>query len=98
MKAAKELKLSFWILGCGGGKAQNIVIVPSNETGRIQEAHITAGHALMEYIEDDLLASGHLSLQNKDEAFSENIDAFVFDFDGVMTNNQVFIDQNGREV
>jgi YrbI family 3-deoxy-D-manno-octulosonate 8-phosphate phosphatase len=27
----------------------------------------------------------------------ENIDAFVFDFDGVMTNNQVFIDQDGRE-
>lgn len=27
----------------------------------------------------------------------EKIDAFVFDFDGVMTNNQVFIDQDGRE-
>lgn len=68
MKAAKELKIKvFGFLGCGGGKAlkycDEAFIVPSNETGRIQEAHITAGHALMEYIEDNLLASGHLSLQ-----------------------------------
>jgi len=27
----------------------------------------------------------------------KNIDIFVFDFDGVMTNNQVYIDQNGNE-
>ena len=26
-----------------------------------------------------------------------DIDAFVFDFDGVMTNNKVYIDQNGKE-
>ena len=68
MKAAKELKIKvFGFLGCGGGKAlkycDEAFIVPSNETGRIQEAHITAGHALMEYIEDNLLASGHLSIQ-----------------------------------
>jgi len=29
--------------------------VPSKDTGRIQEAHITAGHALMDYIEVHLL-------------------------------------------
>ena len=68
MKAAKELKIKvFGFLGCGGGKAlkycDEAFIVPSNETGRIQEAHITAGHALMEYIEDNLLESGHLSIQ-----------------------------------
>ena len=27
-----------------------------------------------------------------------DIDAFVFDFDGVMTNNKVYIDQNGKEL
>lgn len=27
----------------------------------------------------------------------EDIDAFVFDFDGVLTNNIVWIDENGRE-
>jgi len=30
-------------------------IVPSDNTGRIQEAYITAGHALMECIEECLL-------------------------------------------
>ena len=68
MKAAKELNIKvFGFLGCGGGEAlkycDEAFIVPSNDTGRIQEAHITAGHALMEYIEDKLLESGHLNLQ-----------------------------------
>ena len=27
----------------------------------------------------------------------DNIDAFVFDFDGVLTNNLVHLDQNGKE-
>lgn len=27
----------------------------------------------------------------------DNIDVFVFDFDGVLTNNLVFLDQNGVE-
>ena len=30
-------------------------VVPSNVTGRVQESHITAGHALMELIENELL-------------------------------------------
>ena len=36
------------------------LVVPSVETGRIQEVHITAGHALMELIEDGLLEAGML--------------------------------------
>jgi len=40
-----------------------VFIVPSNDTGRIQEAHITAGHALMEYVEDRLIESGYLNLK-----------------------------------
>jgi len=68
MKAAKELNIKvFGFLGCGGGEAlkycDEAFVVPSNDTGRIQEAHITAGHALMEYIEDKLLVSGYLNLQ-----------------------------------
>ncbi len=70
MKAAKELNIKvFGFLGCGGGEAlkycDEAFIVPSNETGRIQEAHITAGHALMEYIEDKLIDSGYLNLEKK---------------------------------
>jgi len=69
MKAAKELDIEvFGFLGCGGGEAlkycDEAFIVPSNDTGRIQEAHITAGHALMEYIEDRLLESEYLNLQD----------------------------------
>lgn len=68
MKAAKELKIKvFGFLGCGGGEAlkycDEAFIVPSNNTGRIQEAHITAGHALMEYIEDILIDEGFLNLK-----------------------------------
>ena len=68
MKAAKELNIKvFGFLGCGGGEAlkycDEAFIVPSNDTGRIQEAHITAGHALMECIEDQLIESGYLHLE-----------------------------------
>ena len=67
MKAAKELNIKvFGFLGCGGGEAlkycDEAFIVPSDDTGRIQEAHITAGHALMEYAEDQLIESGYLNL------------------------------------
>jgi D-sedoheptulose 7-phosphate isomerase len=68
MKAAKEMGIKvFGFLGYEGGEAlrycDEAFVVPSNNTGRIQEAHITAGHALMEYIEDKLLESGYLNLQ-----------------------------------
>lgn len=33
-------------------------VVPSTETGRIQEVHITAGHALMEAVEEKILHKG----------------------------------------
>ncbi len=70
MKAAKELKIKvFGFLGCKGGAAIEICdedfIVPSNNTGRIQESHITAGHALMEYVEDQLIEVGYLHLEKK---------------------------------
>jgi D-sedoheptulose 7-phosphate isomerase len=68
MKAAKELNIKvFGFLGCGGGGAlkycDEAFIVPSDDTGRIQEAHITAGHALMECIEDQLIELNYLHLQ-----------------------------------
>ena len=68
MKAAQEMGIKvFGFLGCEGGKAlkycDEAFIVPSNNTGKIQEAHITAGHALMECIDDSLLESGFIHLQ-----------------------------------
>ena len=67
MKLARKKGVKvFGFLGSGGGKALKICdeafVVPSNDTGRIQESHITAGHALMEYVEDKLLAVGYLEL------------------------------------
>ena len=70
MKAAQEMGIKvFGFLGCKGGKAlkycNEAFIVPSNNTGRIQEAHITAGHALMECIEDSLLELDFIHLQDQ---------------------------------
>ena len=63
LETARDMKIAtLGFLGGDGGPARvlcdHAFIVPSRETGRIQEVHITAGHALMELIEDDLLARG----------------------------------------
>jgi len=54
-------------LGAGGGKVlelcDEVFWVPGNETGRVQECHIKAGHALMQHIEDGLLKRGYLELE-----------------------------------
>ena len=69
MKAAQEIGIKvFGFLGCKGGDALKYCdlafVVPSDDTGRIQEAHITAGHALMERVEDQLIESGYLNLKS----------------------------------
>ena len=57
---------SLGFLGGDGGEAlkycDSTFIVPDNVTARIQESHITAGHALLQYVEDKLLETGWLSL------------------------------------
>jgi len=68
MKQARKIGIKvFGFLGCAGGKAlkycDEAFVVPSNDTGRIQESHITAGHALMEYVEDALIKDGFLVLE-----------------------------------
>jgi len=65
LKAAKAKGMhAMGFLGCGGGPAladcDLAFVAPSNATGRIQEAHITAGHALMELVEDRLMLLGHV--------------------------------------
>jgi D-sedoheptulose 7-phosphate isomerase len=71
MKAAQDMGIKvFGFLGCKGGEAlkycDEAFVVPSNDTGRIQEAHITAGHALMECVEDQLIESDYLHLELED--------------------------------
>ena len=65
LKLAKERGIfSLGFLGNGGGEALSYCdlafVVPSKITARIQESHITAGHALLQYIEDSLLEKGWL--------------------------------------
>jgi D-sedoheptulose 7-phosphate isomerase len=66
LKLAQERGIySFGFLGGDGGEAlqycDSAFIVPGKVTGRIQESHITAGHALLQYVEDKLLESGWLT-------------------------------------
>jgi D-sedoheptulose 7-phosphate isomerase len=68
-KAAKKNDLtSLGFLGSSGGDScelcDDYFLVPSSDTARIQESHITAGHILMELIENNLLDSGFVSIQN----------------------------------
>jgi D-sedoheptulose 7-phosphate isomerase len=69
MRLAKDMDIKvFGFLGAGGGMAleycDDAFVVPSSDTGRIQESHITAGHALMEHIEDRLLDVQFLHLRD----------------------------------
>ncbi len=69
MQAARHIGIKVYgFLGARGGEAlqycDDAFVVPSDNTGRIQESHITAGHALMECIEDSLIENGYLHLQS----------------------------------
>ncbi len=58
-KAAKEMGLmTIALLGKGGGSTKDLadhaLVIPSDSTARIQEAHILIGHILCELIEQEL--------------------------------------------
>jgi D-sedoheptulose 7-phosphate isomerase len=60
LKQARKMKItSISLLGNKGGKAKKIcknnIIVESNNTARIQEAHICIGHILMDIIEAKMM-------------------------------------------
>lgn len=62
LKRSRELGArTIGLLGCGGGRiameADIPITVPSNETPRIQESHITIGHILCEEAEKKCLIS-----------------------------------------
>lgn len=68
-QSAKKNKIStFGFLGSSGGESIDLCdeffLVPSSDTARIQESHITAGHALMELVEENLLKSKFISISN----------------------------------
>tara|TARA_B100001059_G_C17769947_1_gene547782 strand:- start:711 stop:1310 length:600 start_codon:yes stop_codon:yes gene_type:complete len=66
-KAAINNKIiSIGLLGNQGGMLKDLcnesIIIPSQNTARIQECHITLGHALIEYVEDQLLEDEFISI------------------------------------
>jgi D-sedoheptulose 7-phosphate isomerase len=59
---ARELKLTtIGLLGKSGGNSKNLVdvaiIVPSEDTQRIQEGHITIGHIIFQEVEQEIFGS-----------------------------------------
>ena len=67
LKKAKEINIStVGFLGSDGGKCLKFCdlafLVPSNKTARIQEVHITAGHAVIAYVEARLLKEGFINM------------------------------------
>lgn len=70
-KLARSMSIvTLGFLGGTGGLATELCdekfIVPSNITARIQESHITAGHVLMELVEEMLIEDRYITkLENK---------------------------------
>ena len=65
--ARKKGIVCLGFLGSMGGSSTKLCdeffLVPSNDTARIQESHITAGHILMELIENILVESQFITLR-----------------------------------
>jgi D-sedoheptulose 7-phosphate isomerase len=60
LRAAREMGITtVGLLGGDGGKAlglcDHVLLVPDHETARIQECHITLGHAILTLLEDRLV-------------------------------------------
>lgn len=61
LRAAREMGITtVGLLGCSGepasGFCDHALIVPDTETARIQECHIALGHAVLELLEERLVA------------------------------------------
>jgi D-sedoheptulose 7-phosphate isomerase len=64
LQAAREMGIiTVGLLGGDGKPAidacDHVLLVPDTETARIQECHIALGHAILELLEDRLIASGN---------------------------------------
>jgi D-sedoheptulose 7-phosphate isomerase len=74
LRAARQLRMvTIGLLGNDGGTAaaecEHVLIVSSESTARVQEAHITIGHAVMELVEEMLLAQGYFRSKNGEHEF-----------------------------
>ena len=70
LEAANKINIeTFSFLGSGGGQALDLskkyILIPSEDTARIQECHILIGHLLMDLIERQLIAKNHIQIFDK---------------------------------
>jgi D-sedoheptulose 7-phosphate isomerase len=70
LQAARQMGITtIGLLGATGQPAFQhcdlAIVVPSNDTARIQECHITIGHAIIQMIEDRLIAESFLTAEER---------------------------------
>ncbi len=101
------------LTGKGGGQLAQLcsvtLQVPSHRTARIQEAHTMVGHLLCEAIDatsantdlphkcNPVEPQGPQQNQSFDLRLLAQIKLLILDFDGVLTDNRVLVDQHGTE-
>jgi D-sedoheptulose 7-phosphate isomerase len=69
--------------------------VPASNVVDIQEYHLPVYHLLCMLVEEAVFGEERLKTDKK--RFPDKVELIIFDFDGVFTNNKVYVDQNGIE-
>ncbi len=111
-KVAKVRNLTVIALtGEAGGKLRDVadicVRVPARRVDQVQELHLPVYHYLCAMLEETLFGVSPEVIPMVDVDGCEKLPTprlvpsppayVVFDFDGVFTNNKVYLDQNGKE-
>ena len=99
-KAQEQGLIVMGLTGEGGGRLAHacdlVIQVPSKRTARIQEAHALIGHLLCEVVEASLSPESLVKPELEMLDLSQ-VKLLILDFDGVLTDNRVLVDQNGVE-
>ena len=74
----------------GRSKYYKALVIPSS-TARIQEMHITIGHIIVELLKMEL------ELTKTIKTTWHDFHTIIFDFDGVFTNNLVYVGEDMKE-
>ena len=87
------------LTGEGGGElapyCEVCLKVPASNVVDIQEFHLPVYHLLCMLVEEAVFGEERLKTDQK--GFPDKVELIIFDFDGVFTNNKVYLDQNGIE-
>jgi len=109
VEAARAAGIGTIVLTGSGGRLAGIadvaISVPSTNSQYIQEAHLAIEHILCDLVERDLFGAkdvqnpkhGHTSAVQNRRELPFDPELIVCDFDGVFTDNRVYVDENGIE-